>query len=79
MSDQKAENPEVKDEDTDHGRRVMIKADGSYTLWKIEFDSCDGRGVAWQRGRGVGKSNTVEETTRHFVKKGYTVVEWSDV
>lgn len=69
----------MKETNENHGRRVMIKADGSWTVCIFEFDSGDGRGVTWQHGRGIGKNNSVEDFTRHFVEKGYTIATWSEV
>lgn len=56
----------------------MITTDGPWTVCKFEFDA-DGQGVAWHQGRSIGQSNSVENYTRHFSEKGYTVVMWGDV
>ena len=80
MSDKdKAKEPETDDENTKHDRRVMITTKGSWTIWRFEFDAGDGQGVVWHQGRGAGGSSSVENSTRHFIKKGYTVVTWGDV
>lgn len=67
---------ETDDKNTNHGRLVMITTDGSWTVWRFEFDAQDGQGVVWHQGRGMGGGNSVENSIRHFTKKGYTVVEW---
>lgn len=54
----------------------MIQQSGIWTYWKFEFDTGDERGLAWQSG--CGTNNSVEESTRHFEKNGYTIIEWDD-
>lgn len=63
---------------TKHGRRVMITTKNAWTVWRFEFDAEDGRGVVWQQGRGTGPVNSVENSTRHFIENGYTLVEWEE-
>lgn len=57
--------------------RAMMKTDELWTVWHFEFD--DGEGVRWHNARGTGPSNSIEKSTGHFIKKGYTVVVWKDV
>lgn len=78
MSKKKAKKQKSKERNTDkrHGRRVMITTDDMWSVWRFEFDAGDGQGVVWHQGRGTGLSNSVENITRHFSEKGYTIVEW---
>lgn len=76
MSEENKAQPETDDKNTNHGRRVMITTDGLWTVWRFEFDAQDGQGVVWHQGRSMGDGNSVENSTGHFIEKGYTVVEW---
>lgn len=57
----------------------MITTDGVWTVWRFEFDTGEGQGVTWQNARGYGPVNSVEKSTGHFIKKGYTIIKWKDV
>ena len=61
----------------DNKKQVMIKTDGAWTLWKFKFDST-GNGLSWHCARGTGEVNSVENSTRHFLKLGYTIVDWKE-
>jgi hypothetical protein len=56
-----------------HDRQAMVTVDGDWAVWRFEFDP-DGQGVAWQQGRGTGRS--VEDITGHFSEMGYTIIQW---
>lgn len=79
----KKKKPEKKQkedrENINHGRKAMITTEGPWIVWRFEFDVGEGQGVAWHQGRCTGQGNSVENSTRHFIDKGYTVVTWGDV
>jgi len=56
--------------------RFMIKKDGIWTIIKFEFDEQDGMGAIWRYARGIGY--LVENITRHFLNRGYTITEWDE-
>lgn len=57
--------------------RAMFKVDGNWCIYRFEFDAGDG--LRWQQGRSCGPNENIEKCTRHFQKKGYTVIDWRDV
>lgn len=56
--------------------RAMIRKENGDIAVKFEFD--DGDGFKWQKGRILGPHESVEKTSGHFKKIGYTIVDWKD-